>query len=108
VTDEEIERLAKAVGFSVADFLRRFVCLAKGKKSLIEMANGDCILYDPQTRGCRVYEDRPLQCRNWPFWPSNIKSSRAWKMTARDCPGCGHGTLVHVDEIQKKASQLDI
>jgi hypothetical protein len=108
VTDREIVRLARAVGFSVDDFRRRFVCMAKGKMSLIEMENGDCVLYDAESRGCRVYEDRPIQCRTWPFWPSNIKSRRAWKLTARECPGCDQGTLVSKEEIEKIADSLDI
>ena len=68
---------------------------------LIEFANGDCVLYDPETRGCRVYRARPVQCRTWPFWSNNIDLPNSWKKTAEFCKGCDNpkGRLYTVDEI---------
>ncbi len=108
VTDEEIERLAKAMGLARCEFESACVRLIHGKKkSLIELANGDCVLMDPRTRGCRFYEFRPVQCRTWPFWPQNIDRPNSWKKTAKFCRGCNNpkGKLYTVEEIKEQANQ---
>ena len=46
-----------------------------------------------------MYEARPLQCRLYPFWFSNVRSERAWAKAARDCPGIGQGRLFSKEEI---------
>ena len=101
VTEEEIARIAKAVGLPKIIFENQFVRRVRGQKSLTEYANGDCVLYDPETRGCRVYEARPVQCRTWPFWDNNIDLPNSWKKTAKFCKGCDNpkGRLYTVDEI---------
>ena len=67
------------------------------RKSLVEYENGDCVFFDGQSRGCTVYEDRPRQCRTWPFWESNIRNEAAWKDTCESCPGSGKGKS-HMDD----------
>lgn len=102
VTNEEIVRLAKAVHLTKSLFEDRFVRLVEGgKKSLIELPGGDCVLFDPSKRGCRVYADRPVQCRTWPFWEQNLDSPNSWKKTARFCRGCNNpdGRLYTAEEI---------
>ncbi len=108
VTDEEIEALAKAVGLVRYEFENRFVRLIEGrKKSLVEFANGDCVLFDPVKRGCRAYDVRPVQCRTWPFWDQNIDRPNSWKKTARFCKGCDNpnGKLYSVEEIIEQRDQ---
>lgn len=61
----------------------------KGLLSLKEKANYDCILWE---NGCTVYEDRPLQCRTFPFWDSILSSRKAWEQAATGCPGMNTGT----------------
>jgi Fe-S-cluster containining protein len=70
----------------------------KGKKlSLREKKNFDCIFWKA---GCTVYEYRPLQCRSFPFWPSNLSSRKAWERTATDCPGMNRGILHSAEVIE--------
>ncbi len=80
----------------------------RGRISLNEFPNGDCIYLDPPTRRCRIYPVRPRQCRTWPFWRSNIESRDAWQRTGQSCPGIGCGDLVPLDEIEYRASQIDL
>ena len=48
---------------------------------------------NPGVAGCRLYEDRPKQCRTWPFWPENLESPRHGKKPANYAlPGMGRGT----------------
>lgn len=108
VTNEEIARLAKAVHLPQSLFEERFVRLVRGKKkSLIELPGGDCVLFDPQKRGCRVYDVRPVQCRTWPFWDQNIDTPNSWKKTARFCRGCNNpdGRLYTAEEIVAERDQ---
>ena len=64
---------------------------ARGRVSLREHANGDCIYFDPEQRRCTVYEVRPKQCRSWPFWKSNLASPEAWKQVQQGVSRGGAG-----------------
>jgi Fe-S-cluster containining protein len=58
--------------------------------SLKEKSNYDCVFWQA---GCSVYEYRPLQCKAFPFWHSNLASPEAWEGAAAFCPGMGKGKL---------------
>lgn len=64
--------------------------------SLKEKANKDCIFWDD---GCTVYEERPLQCKLFPFWESILFSKENWKIAATGCPGMDSGKLHSREEI---------
>ncbi len=68
VEQEEIDAMAEEMGLEVEVFERKFVRQVGPDRSLVEYPDGDCILLDPKTRHCTVYEARPIQCRTWPFW----------------------------------------
>ncbi|MDR0556457.1 MAG: YkgJ family cysteine cluster protein [Treponema sp.] len=70
--------------------------------SLKEKPNLDCIFWN---NGCLVYENRPLQCRTFPFWDSILAGAGAWERAAQDCPGVGQGTLHSFDEIADALEQ---
>jgi Fe-S-cluster containining protein len=55
-------------------------------------------------QGCQVYEDRPLQCRTYPFWRANVHSAENWQAEARACPGIGEGPLHSAEEVARTAS----
>jgi Fe-S-cluster containining protein len=99
VTKAEIAALAAALGLHVEEFERQFVRSVGVRKSLVEFSNGDCALFDGETRRCRVYDARPRQCRTWPFWPSNLSSPAAWERTAERCPGCNRGRRIPLGRI---------
>ena len=105
VTDEEIAAIAKELGFTPAQFTESFVRLIAGRrKSLTERANGDCALLDAKTRKCLVYESRPLQCRTWPFWETNLDRPSSWSRAAKRCKGCNNpeGKLYSLEEIEEE------
>lgn len=104
VSPEEIAAIAKRLTISIEEMEKRFVRKVGGRKTLIDVAerNWDCVFLDQKTRGCSIYEDRPRQCRTWPFWESNIKTPAAWKQTCEVCPGSGQGELVPLVEIETR------
>ncbi len=99
VNREEIADLAQEVKLSVEEFETRYVRKVGIRKSLIEYGNGDCVFFDANTRKCTVYHARPMQCRTWPFWQSNVKTPKDWQHTCEVCPGSGQGKLHSVEHI---------
>jgi Fe-S-cluster containining protein len=108
VNKAEIEAMASRLNMPVEQFERKYVRLVGIRKSLIEYSNGDCVFFDNQTRHCQVYQDRPRQCKTWPFWDSNLRSPEAWAETCQVCPGSGKGKLHTVQEIQHNASVIRV
>ena len=108
VNKQEIEAMAQQLQLDVATFERKYVRQVGIRKSLVERANGDCVLFDSNTRRCRVYQARPRQCRTWPFWDSNLRTPEAWEETCQVCPGSGRGKLYSLEEIQTQAEQIRI
>lgn len=68
-----------------ANFTKRFVKNVGGRLSLVEQ-NGKCALLNGKN-DCTVYNSRPKQCQQFPFWPSVLAGGEDYK-NARDlCPG---------------------
>jgi len=102
VEEAEIEQLAVAMDMSddINKFERRFVRQVGLRKSLVEYSDGDCIFLDPDTRGCMVYQSRPIQCRTWPFWDRNLETTTTWEKAAENCPGCNRGNIYSLESIE--------
>jgi uncharacterized protein len=100
INKAEIEAIAAHLKLDIAKFEKKYVRLIGIRKSLIEFANGDCVFFDNQDRGCKIYAARPKQCRTWPFWDSNLNSPESWEETALHCLGCNRGPLIALEEIE--------
>ena len=98
VDDAEVAALAASRGERENEFVALYTKTAKGRRTLREKENGDCVFYDRQ-KGCTVYRVRPRQCRTWPFWESNLGTPEAWQQAVEICPGSGEGHLITVEEI---------
>ena len=101
VTDEEIAAIAAFIKEPVGEVTQLYTRRSKGRRTLKEMANGDCVFFE-RGRGCTIYSVRPPQCRTWPFWESNIATPEDWERTERNCPGSGEGELIPVEEITRR------
>ena len=108
VNQAEIDAMSARLQISSDVFEKQFVRRIGVRRSLTERPGGDCVLLDAETRGCTVYEDRPRQCRTWPFWNSNLKSAASWDEAAESCPGCNKGDLVPLEKIQEQAARIRI
>jgi hypothetical protein len=105
VVQSEIEQLAEMLSLDVDQFETLFVRNVGRRKSLIEMPNGDCVFLQRPSMRCKVYPARPLQCRTWPFWSSNLRTPEDWAKTAQRCPGTDHGRLYSLKEIDAALDQ---
>ena len=101
VDDDEMKRLAKFRGEPLHEFTAVHTYKTRGGRSLREKANGDCVFWEAG-RGCTVYPVRPVQCRTWPFWESNVATPEAWDDVTAICPGSGAGELIPVEEITRR------
>lgn len=107
VNADEIRALADRLGLSVEAFCDQYTRRVGNRVSLTEHRTEfgmDCVFLD-RSRGdgkvvCGVYEDRPGQCRTFPFWPEHLDKPRSWQQLERMCPGVNRGQLVPVEEIR--------
>ena len=109
VNKAEIQAMADQMKFdSVEEFEDKYVRKIGVRKSLVEFPNGDCVFFDNKSRGCKVYQVRPRQCRTWPFWNSNLKTPEDWERTCEFCPGSGKGKLHKLEKIKEQRDVMNI
>ncbi len=97
ISKKEVKNISNSMGISPELFANKYLRLINGRISLLEHDNGDCVMYD---NGCKVYQTRPLQCKTFPFWTSNLKTKAEWEEQKKMCPGIGKGKLHTLDEIE--------
>jgi Fe-S-cluster containining protein len=113
ISREEIVRLAEFLRVTPQEVVDKYCRKVDGKFSLKEYRNArgeyDCVFLTEEKvqrtagrnggdksvtltrRGCSIYPVRPLQCRTWPFWDTNLASKAAWDRAAQRCHGMNHG-----------------
>ena len=96
ISEREIRALADFLEMAVPDLTRMHLRPIESGFSIVEEADGACRFYD---QGCRIYPVRPLQCRTYPFWFSQMRSMRQWGKAISQCPGIGNGTLYSRERI---------
>ncbi len=104
VNSTEIAALADEIGVTVDEFKGNYCRRVSLKYSLKEKKpSNDCIFLTRRKEGgkyCEVYNSRPMQCRTWPFWKSNLTNKNSWQSAAQDCPGMNRGRLFNINEIE--------
>ena len=111
LSQRDTDKLALATGLSYIDFIEvycRWIPVGDGSEllSLKEKSNYDCILW--RKNGCGYYDNRPLQCRTFPFWKSSLSSLNAWNSQASACPGMNHGEWHSQEEIRSVSALHEI
>ena len=106
-TQTDAAAIAARIGISVDEFVRDYTKDTMLGRSLKEKQTEfglDCIFLDrttiPGKAICGIYEDRPAQCRTWPFWKSLVQSRRSWEVAKRSCPGIDRGRLIPPEQIR--------
>lgn len=108
VNRQELEAIAQYLGEPLEEVQRYYTRKVGIRRSLIEFPDGDCVFFDSQRRKCTIYPVRPRQCRSWPFWVSNLRREEDWQRTCQQCPGCGQGELVPLEEILQQAAKIRV
>ncbi|MCI5166745.1 MAG: YkgJ family cysteine cluster protein [Candidatus Electrothrix sp. GM3_4] len=84
---EELRGMADARGVSPDAFARQYVRQVNGQLSLKErIMNNEhfCCFLDPVDHCCTIYNNRPEQCRTFPFWEECKEDTDNLLLT---CPG---------------------
>ncbi len=96
ISNREIQLLSDFLKMPASDLTRMHLRQVVSGFSIAEEADGSCRFYD---EGCRIYPVRPLQCRTYPFWFSQMRSIGQWEKARCQCPGIGTGTLYSRERI---------
>ena len=102
---DEARDMAAALSITIEAFYEQHAECINGRWTLREQktADGfDCVFLDrdskPGSALCRVYRQRPAQCRTWPFWGTNLRSRSSWEFARKEtpCPGMDQGKVYFV------------
>ncbi|MCF6339268.1 MAG: YkgJ family cysteine cluster protein [Sulfurimonas sp.] len=87
VTKVEIENISELLGLDIKDFMQQYL-FKKGYKYFLKenqfSNNFECIFYDREVNGCKIYDARSLQCKKFHFW--DYFKSRVNELKI-ECPG---------------------
>jgi Fe-S-cluster containining protein len=114
VSPQECRAIARRLGLSLEQFEQAHTRRVGLRRSLLELENGDCefLVREPEGRThCAIHPVRPVQCRTWPFWRSNVATQRAWEQSARHCPGINQGehhTSQAIQEALRQNAEADV
>jgi Fe-S-cluster containining protein len=99
VSVDEIRALAARFGLGLDDFGRRYLRRFADRYALVDGAGGNCVFL--AGKACSVYEDRPAQCRAFPWWPATLRSPETWMEAASSCEGIrDEAPVVALDVIE--------
>lgn len=103
--EEDEERIIELLKISKAHFRNQYTRTVNGALSLKEMHGSyDCIFF--KDRKCMIYQARPIQCRTFPFWRSNLESEASLIDATMNCPGVQvDSPIISLEEIEKRSKQ---
>ena len=87
VSKNEIENISALLNLDVKEFVAKYLFKKMYKYSIKEMQYNDsfeCIFYDRESNGCKIYDARPTQCKTFPFW--DYYKTRVDELKL-ECPG---------------------
>ena len=85
VSDRDIERLARHLGITRADFIGEYVTLSDEEGRILRRNEGGCVYLEGNA--CTVYKARPDTCSRFPHLVRGNGSiaSRMWQFIDRAC-----------------------
>jgi len=102
--DGEERRIARFLELSRARFRERYTEM-DDEYLVLRMDQPACPFLEG--RRCRIYPVRPVQCRTFPFWQSNLTSRSAWTRLRGFCPGIDQGEVQPLPVIRDHLEDLD-
>jgi Fe-S-cluster containining protein len=104
VTRPEIDLIAAFLKMTPGHVRQQYTQRLGFRTTIIEQpVTNDCVFLQEENgqKQCMIYPVRPSQCRNWPFWPSNLTSPAAWNQATKKCCGINRGGLYSFKQIRK-------
>jgi len=87
VSKSEIFAIAEVLEMDVNEFALKYLFKKGYKYSIKENKINDsyeCVFYDRESNGCKIYNVRPNQCKTFPFW--DYYKTRVDELKL-ECPG---------------------
>lgn len=87
VNQKEIHALGLFLKSNAIDVIDRYLHRIDNRYAMKEQSDAGgyaCIFYDTQKHRCSIYEVRPSQCRQFPFWEY---FKRHYDLLIEECPG---------------------
>jgi Fe-S-cluster containining protein len=110
LNDKELRGLARSKGLSTHEFRWRYTVVDELGWTELVFKDERCVFLDDESGRCTVYEDRPAQCRTFPFW-RNFAPEGEWTPQVYElCEGIGRGEAwdpAAVEDIMSRQERAD-
>ena len=87
VDEQEQKNIAQFINIEYEEFRKDYLRVHCGRYSIKELkisGNYNCVFFDIEKKCCSIYEVRPKQCREFPFW--EYYRTRCEELV-KECPG---------------------
>lgn len=85
----DLEKLAARFSLSLKEFTKKYTRLVDEQYALLDAPGShDCIFL--KEKKCTVYEERPTQCRTFPWWIYHLRNPKEWEEAGKRCEGINH------------------
>ncbi|MBN1151084.1 YkgJ family cysteine cluster protein [candidate division WOR-3 bacterium] len=98
LSEEDMIKIPKFLGISQDDFRLKYTARDEDGNNIIKDGHPSKCRFLFQNK-CMIYPVRPVQCRTYPFWSSNLQDEK--KFFSLPCPGIGKGKIVGAETIQE-------
>jgi Fe-S-cluster containining protein len=104
LSQEDLERLAAHFKLGVGAFVRQYTRMRNGRRALLDRVHSQACIF-LEGKACTVYDARPVQCRTYPWWFSNLRDAEDWQEERELCEGIDHpaAPVISASEILEQA-----
>ncbi len=98
LTKNDAHRIANHFDLSFDVFLKTHCTASMNGRTVLKsnQSTGVCVFLN-EKKQCSIYEVRPQQCKAFPWWAENLRSSRQWEETKESCPGIDAEDAIIID-----------
>ena len=108
VTDDEVAAIAKFRGEPLREFVPLYTREVRGRRTLREKANGDCVFYDEGPGLHRLPGPPAGSAGRGRSGRATSRRPRRGSGPTEVCPGSGEGELIPVEEILRRVKVIKI
>lgn len=91
--DEEANWISYKIGKEISDFAIHYAGKSPYLYQILKKENGKCVFLSIKNQ-CRIYQDRPLICRFYPFELINRINGGYEFLFTDECPGINQGEIL--------------